>query len=213
MLIGHYAPALVLQRWQPRVPLAVLFIAVQLVDVAWASFVLGGIEHARIVPGWTASNDLQLLDMPYTHSLLAAGLWALGAGVLWFLWRRDPRQAVAVALAVGSHWLLDLPMHKGDLTLAGESTAHLGWGLWQHKGLAFAAELLPYAGAWLLWQRGRTRTAWTVTLGVVGVILTIYSYFGPPPQRIGEMCASALVLYFALAGLAALADRRVPART
>ncbi len=207
MLIGHYAPALALQRWQPRVPLLVLFVAVQLVDIAWASLVLGGIEHARLVPGLTASNDLDLYDMPYTHSLLAALLWSLGAGGLWQLWRRDARQSLAVALAVASHWLLDLPMHVHDLTLAGASTPHVGLGLWQHKLPSFALEVGLFAGAWLLWQQGRARTGRTIALAAVGIILTVYGYFGPAPQEIPELCASALGLYGALAGLAWWVDR------
>jgi hypothetical protein len=61
-LIGHYAPALVLQRARPSVRLWQLFVATQLVDVLWTAFVFGGIEHARIVPGFTESNDLDLWD-------------------------------------------------------------------------------------------------------------------------------------------------------
>lgn len=207
MLIGHYAPALVLQRWQPRVPLAVLFVAVQLVDVAWALFVLGGVEHARLTPGWTASNDLELLDMPYTHSLVAAGLWALGAGLLWFLLRRQVPQSIAVGVAVASHWLLDLPMHKGDLPLAGHASLHVGLGLWQHRLASFTLEFGLFALGWLVWQQGRPRTTRTIALGVVGLILATSSYFGPQPQQLPQMCASMLALYLALAGLAAWAGR------
>lgn len=39
MLIGQYAPALVLQRIRPTVKLWQLFIAVQLVDALWGLFV------------------------------------------------------------------------------------------------------------------------------------------------------------------------------
>jgi hypothetical protein len=63
-------------------PLWLLFIAVQLVDVAWAVLVLLGVEKARIVPGITASNPLDLYYMPYTHSLVAAGLWSVATGAL-----------------------------------------------------------------------------------------------------------------------------------
>src|SRR4051812_40714062 len=82
MLIGHYAPALVLQRARPSVKLWQLFVATQLVDVLWAAFVFGGIEHARIVPGFTESNDLDLWDMPYTHSLVGTVAWAALAFVV-----------------------------------------------------------------------------------------------------------------------------------
>ncbi|MGZ4890442.1 MAG: hypothetical protein ACXWBH_14770, partial [Candidatus Angelobacter sp.] len=53
-----------------RIPLWLLFMAVQFIDVLWSIFVLLGIEKVRIVPGITASNALDLYYMPYTHSLL-----------------------------------------------------------------------------------------------------------------------------------------------
>jgi len=40
MFIGHYAPALVLQRARPSIALWVLFVAVQVLDVVWAVFIL-----------------------------------------------------------------------------------------------------------------------------------------------------------------------------
>jgi len=72
VFVGHYGVSYAAKRGAPTVPLWVLFIAVQLLDVAWAPFVLLGIEKVRIVPGITKSNPLDLYYMPYTHSLLAA---------------------------------------------------------------------------------------------------------------------------------------------
>src|SRR5205823_6358437 len=106
---------------------------VQLLDFGWDAFVLFGIEHVRITPGITASNPLDLYDMPLTHSLLAALAWSgLAAAVTYAAMQRDPRAAMVVGLAVLSHWLLDLIVHRPDLTLAGESTAHVGLGLWNY---------------------------------------------------------------------------------
>src|ERR1700694_3704481 len=82
MFIGHYGPSFAIKAIRPAIPLWLLFIAVQLVDVAWAVLVLVGMEKVRIVPGITASNPLDLYYMPYTHSLVAAILWAAAAIVL-----------------------------------------------------------------------------------------------------------------------------------
>jgi hypothetical protein len=49
---------------QPSVPLWVLFLAVQFLDVLWGIFVLLGVEKVRIVPGITATNPLDLYYMP-----------------------------------------------------------------------------------------------------------------------------------------------------
>jgi hypothetical protein len=82
VFIGHYGPSFAIKARRPAMPLWLLFIAVQLVDVAWAVLVLLGVEKARIVPGITASNPLDLYYMPYTHSLVAAGLWSVATGAL-----------------------------------------------------------------------------------------------------------------------------------
>src|SRR3989440_4874590 len=81
MFVGHYGVSFAAQRGDKTIPLWVLFLAVQLLDVFWSVFVLCGIEKVRIAPGITASNPLDLYYMPYTHSLVAALLWSLAAYV------------------------------------------------------------------------------------------------------------------------------------
>ncbi len=56
MFVGHYGVTFAAKKVEPRVPLWVLFIAVQLLDVLWAPFVLLGIEKVRIVPGITSQE-------------------------------------------------------------------------------------------------------------------------------------------------------------
>ena len=72
MFVGHYSVSFAGRAADRTVPLWVLFVAVQLLDVFWGIFVLLGIERVRIVPGITATNPLDLYYMPYTHSLVAA---------------------------------------------------------------------------------------------------------------------------------------------
>lgn len=83
MLFGHYAPAFLVQLFYPYTPLWALFVAVQLVDIFWAIFVLLGIEHFRIIPGLSAVNDMELTNIPYTHSLLLTFGWMLVSGAAW----------------------------------------------------------------------------------------------------------------------------------
>jgi hypothetical protein len=70
LFVGHYGVSFVAKAHRQEIPLWLLFLAVQLIDVFWALFVLLGIERVRIVPGYTASSPLDLYYMPYTHSLL-----------------------------------------------------------------------------------------------------------------------------------------------
>src|SRR3972149_2278819 len=83
MFIGHYGPSFAIKATDKSIPLWLLFIAVQMVDVLWAVLVLLGIEKVRIVPGITATNPLDLYYMPYTHSLVAALLWSAAAFVFY----------------------------------------------------------------------------------------------------------------------------------
>lgn len=99
MFVGHYGVSFVIKKADASIPLWVLFIAVQWLDVLWAPFVLLGIEKVRIVPAVTASNPLDLYYMPYTHSLLAAILWSAAATAVYrLLVRASGRTSLLVGL-------------------------------------------------------------------------------------------------------------------
>src|SRR5256886_11558546 len=109
MFVGHYGVSLAAKRGDRSIPLWILFLAVQLLDVGWSLLVLIGVEKVRIVPGITASNPLDLYYMPYTHSLLAAILWAIAAAALCkpLSGIREGAAAAWLGAAVFSHWVLD----------------------------------------------------------------------------------------------------------
>jgi hypothetical protein len=87
MFVGHYGPSFAAKAAKKSIPLWVLFLAVQLLDVFWSIFVLLGIEKVRIVPGITATNPLDLYYMPYTHGLDAAVFWSVAAAFAYRGWR------------------------------------------------------------------------------------------------------------------------------
>src|SRR5947207_6311465 len=168
MFVGHYGVSFVAKKAEPAIPLWVLFIAVQLLDVLWAPFVLLGIEKVRIVPGITASNPLDLYYMPYTHSLLAAIGWSVVAFLAYRLAVRSapPRAAAIVGVAVFSHWVLDFLVHRPDLPLY-DNTAKVGLGLWNLPAVAFGLEAVLLFGAmWLYLRHTPPRTA-MLAFGVV----------------------------------------------
>src|SRR5437867_11654486 len=72
MFVGHYGVAFAVKTERNKIPLWVLFVAVQLLDFLWAPFVLLGIEKVRFAPGINATIALDLYYMPYTHSLIGA---------------------------------------------------------------------------------------------------------------------------------------------
>ena len=107
--MGHYAASLALKGVEKNASLGMLFLAVQFVDILFFPFVLLGIERMNIIENYTASTHFELVFMPYTHSLLAAFLWA---GAIYAIIRFMPSKwvvkkssvALVIAIAVVSHW-------------------------------------------------------------------------------------------------------------
>jgi len=209
MFVGHYGVSFAAKRAEPAIPLWVLFIAVQLLDVLWAPFVLLGIEKVRIVPGFTASNPLDLYYMPYTHSLVAAIGWSVIAFLAYRFAVRSapPRAAAIVGLAVFSHWVLDFLVHRPDLPLY-DNTAKVGLGLWNLPAVALGLEALLLFGAmWLYLQHTARRTAMLV-FGVVMLGIQAYVFFGPPPASDNAAAATALIAYAVFAVVIRALERR-----
>jgi membrane-bound metal-dependent hydrolase YbcI (DUF457 family) len=215
MFVGHYAVALALKKFEKRASLGILFLAVQFVDILFMPFVMLGIERMNIVPDFTQSTHFELEYMPYTHSLFASALWAAFAYVF-FRWIvvRDRSVALVVALAVFSHWILDLITHTPDLPLWSDQSIRMGLGLWNNAAATFAVEAILLVGAlWLYLRATRAST----TLGKYGmsvfvallILMNVFNIYGPPPQGSRmEMIIMGLSAYFLFAAIAFWLDRK-----
>jgi hypothetical protein len=215
MFIGHYGVSFAAKRWAPRLSLGTLFLAVQLLDVLFAIFVLVGIEKLRIVPGFTAYNPYDLYDMPYTHSLVGALAWSVLGGLIFFA-LRGGHAATWIAAAIFSHFLLDVPMHTPDMPILGNDSPKIGLGLWHHRNLSLAAELVALIAGLVIWRRGTTVGRWrparAAGFALLLVALTLATPFFPPPADANAFGWQALAGYLALAGVAAWLDRGGGAR-
>lgn len=196
MFVGHYAVSFAAKRAEASVPLWILFLAVQLLDVAWAPLVLLGVEKVHITPGITASNPFDLYYMPFTHSLVAAVVWSAGAFAIYRLVKRSSMASgLVVAGAVFSHWVLDFVVHRPDLPLY-DNAAKVGLGLWNFPAFAFSLEgILLFAGMWLYFSAGARRRAATVVFGFVMLAIQAYVFFGPPPASDKAAASTAIVAY------------------
>jgi hypothetical protein len=122
--------------------------------------------------------------------------------------------AVVVALAVFSHWLLDLPVHTPDLPIWSDTSPKLGFGLWNN---AVASYLLE-AGLLLLalWMYLRSTKA-TTAIGKYGMtafvgfllLINVSNIFGPSmvDTKIG-LSIFALSSYFLFAAVAFWLDSK-----
>jgi hypothetical protein len=210
MFVGHYGVSFVGKRLAPTVSLATLFIAVQLLDVAWSLLVLLGIEKVRIVPGITATNPLDLYYMPYTHSLIAALGWSAATFLIYsrFAPMATVRSSLVVAAAVFSHWVLDFLVHRPDLPLFGNS-AKVGLGLWNYRALAFGLEIaVLFGGLALYFGLGVKRRGAIIAFGIVMLALQAYIFFGPPPSSDRAAAITALAAYILFAAVIRVLERR-----
>ena len=210
MFVGHYSVSFAARARGFAIPLWVLFIAVQLLDVVWAPLVLLGVEKVRIVPGITASNPLDLYYMPYTHSLLAAILWSVAAAVAYrFAVPSAGRTApFVIGVAVFSHWVLDFVVHRPDLPVY-DDAAKVGLGLWNYPVAAFGVEsLLLFGGMWLYLAGHRKRVTLIVLFGLVMLAIQAYVFFGPPPASDKAAAVTALAAYAIFAAVIRLLERR-----
>lgn len=204
MFIGHFAPAFAAAAVSPRSPkLGTLFIAAQLVDWAFFCFAIIGIEAMRIDPTATAMVPYDLYHMPYTHSLLGTGVWAVIFGLLVFAIMREAVAGILAGLVVLSHWVLDFLTHRPDLTVAGGDSLY-GLGLWNLPFVAIPLELAITLGAFY-WFVKRTRGPVGPPLVLLALLLVMQAvnWFGPHPEEAGlGLYIQALVAFAVLTLLA-----------
>jgi hypothetical protein len=213
MFAGHYGPSLAIRAARPDIPLWLLFVAAQLVDIAWATLVLAGVEKLRIVPGITAASPLDLYYMPYTHSLVAAALWSVGAAVACraiFRWRGWVA-AAWVGAAVLSHWFLDFVVHRPDLPIY-DDAARVGLGLWNHAAASLLLETLVLgSGLWIYLKRTTAVDAvgrhGPVVMAAIMLAMQASVFVTPPPPSPAAVAGSALGAYLVFAAGAWWVDR------
>ncbi len=198
MFIGHYAAAFALKKSDNRLSLGLTFLAVFFVEIVWAGLVLAGIEKVNIVPGFTRYNDLQLVYLPYSHSLVATIFWG---GLIYALFRFLPgalgtsRKGVAavMAVAVVSHFVLDFITHAGDLPLLNNDGIMLGLGLWNNVPGTIIVEQAVFLGGLALYYRATTGKGFAGRYGMALFALALIIFnlvfaFGEPPPS-GAMVA------------------------
>ncbi len=211
MFIGHYGASFVAATQPKAPPLGTLFVAAQLIDFGFFSFLIAGIEKARLVPGTTVMNPMDLYSMPWTHSLVGAAAWGIGFALLLLLASRSAVTAAIGGIVVLSHWLIDLLVHTQDLTIIG-TPPKLGLGLWNYPLVEMPLELVFAFGglAWYLSQTKATHAAgrfgpWLLALVMAG--LQAFNWFGPQPTAIidpppVEMAPLGLFAYVLMAVIA-----------
>jgi membrane-bound metal-dependent hydrolase YbcI (DUF457 family) len=200
VFVGHFAIGFATKPMAPRVSLAALILAAVLSDVLWILFFVAGIEEVRIQPGIMVANSLNLVYIPFSHSLLMDAVWGGLFAALYFIWRKDARGAAVLFVAVISHWFLDFAVHRPDMPLVPGSDLRFGLGLWNSIAGTFVVEGALWLGAVIAYARA-TRPkgrAGVYGLWIMIVLLTtlwLVSLRGDPPPSLSALAVVNTVFF------------------
>jgi hypothetical protein len=220
MFIGHFALGFAAKPLTPRVGLAVLFGAAQLVDVLWPIFVGLGLEHVRIDPGNTRVTPFDFISYPYSHSLVAMLIWGVLAGALATRRFSDRHVFLVIGGLVVSHWFLDFISHRPDMPIY-PGSAKFGLSLWNSVAATVIVETLMYVtGVWIYIRATRARDAvgrWGFAAFALFVfVMYVVNLVSPPPPSVTAVWISAIAGAAILFAWAAWFDRhrdvRLPSR-
>ena len=200
MFLGHIAVGFAGKRVAPQTSLGTLLLAPLFLDVLWPVFLALGIERARITPGITVVTPLDFVSYPWTHSLAMAVVWSVLFALAYRSLRGSPRAAVWLAIAVLSHWIFDLVVHRPDLQLAPGIETRVGLGVWNHRFATAVVEVGLFTlglGLWLRSYRPRGAQGWIAFTSLVLFLLLLFADVvnGAPPPSMKAVIASAFGLY------------------
>jgi hypothetical protein len=124
--IEHMGPGLAAKQFAPLVPLWILMISAEVLDIIWGICYLTGIENMGFAP--------------WSHGLFMSIVWSILFGIIGFLFFKDKRSGIAIGLLVFSHWVVDFITHpmgliigpdaKPDLPIFFSDTPKVGLGLY-----------------------------------------------------------------------------------
>lgn len=178
--INHAATALVVKKQFPRAPMWLLLISVQLMELLWVAFNYLGIEYSTTEATVSSVLDVHLTHMPYSHSVFST---LIAASAVWLVisrWFNKPKIAVATAIAIASHVVLDLLTHRHDIALAPfMGPERLGLGLYAVPMAAFVAEMLYGIACWWIYRGSKLLLATIIGFNLGNVTFFSTAIVGP----------------------------------
>ncbi len=162
--INHAATALIVKTIYPDVPMAVILVSVQFIEILWVILNFLGVEKTRTEKSVESVSDVHLEYMPFSHSVISTIVLAAGAWIVIALGFRAVDMGTAVALGICSHLTLDLISHARDITFAPFlDTGKFGLGLYEHPAAAFVFETIYGIFCWWIYG-GNWALFWTILI-------------------------------------------------
>ncbi|WP_406661732.1 hypothetical protein V7O66_04225 [Methanolobus sp. ZRKC3] len=177
MFLGHYAVGFLLKKKFNALPLWILFIAVQLVDILAFTLVLFDVEKMSYNPTSNPFLRTSMDYIPFTHSLSSS----LGIALIVFLvfWKlKNKTWGIALSMGVISHWFIDFIAHKPDMPLIFDSYK-VGLGLWNYPWIAFLVEIGFFIGAGYYLYKDSENLKRPIILMAILVIFYTPTMFAP----------------------------------
>lgn len=143
---GHFAIAFAVKPAVPKVPLWLLLLATEVLDLLAFGFMALAIERVSPDPWY-----------PWSHGLSMAVIWSILSGVIVYPFFRNNRMSLVIGSLVFSHWVLDFISHGPDLPLLFKGSTLVGLGLESSIGIGIIMEFGMLAGGVAVYLVGRKR--------------------------------------------------------
>ena len=207
--INHAATGLIIKRIFPDVPMAVILVSVQLIEILWVVLNFLGVEKTTTENRVKSVSDVHLEYMPFSHSVVSTAALAVGAGILLALGFGALNVGIAVALGICSHLVLDLISHARDIALSPiQGSRKFGVGLYEKNPVvAFVFETIYGIFCWWVYQGGMALFWIIVVFNLANASFFIKALPGPErfmvhrPFRITAIIALQIIVTAVLVGL------------
>jgi hypothetical protein len=162
--INHAATGLIIKKIYPDVPITVILVSVQLIEILWVVLNFLGVEKTTTEDRVQSVSDVHLEYMPFSHSVVSTAVLAAGAWMLLALGFKAVDIGIAVALGICSHLVLDLISHARDIVIAPFlNSRKYGLGLYEKPAVAFVFETIYGIFCWWVYG-GSTALFWIIVV-------------------------------------------------
>lgn len=193
MFIGHFGVGFAAKTVAKRPSLGTLFLAAQFLDLLWPILLILKIEKVELATGGSTLHTLDFIHYPFTHSLFAVVIWGCVFGLIYFLIKKNLKNAVWCGLLVISHWFLDLIVHRPDLPLfPGSNSPLFGLDLWNSVlGSVIVETTIFLVGIYFYLKTTRPKnkigsiSLWTLIFFLL--LFYLLNVFGPAPDSVDSV--------------------------
>ncbi len=152
--INHAATALIIKKIYGTVPMILILISTQIMELIWVFLNFLGLEQTTTDQQVRYVGNVHLSKMPYSHSVFTMSAAAVMSWLVLSLGFGLSAIGAAAGLGIASHLVLDLITHDHDIPIAPFIKGpKLGLGLYAKLPVtAFFLEIGYGVGCWLIYR-------------------------------------------------------------